>query len=31
MAMAPLDEITALYTSFHAWTYETIVAPAVYL
>ena len=31
MAMAPFDEITAIYTSFHAWTYETIVAPAVYL
>ena len=30
MAMAPFDEITAIYTSFHAWTYETIVAPAVY-
>lgn len=31
MALAPFDEITAVYTSFHAWTYETIVAPAVYL
>ena len=30
MAMAPFDEITAIYTSFHAWSYETIVAPAVY-
>jgi ubiquinone/menaquinone biosynthesis C-methylase UbiE len=31
MALAPFDEITAIYTSFHAWTYEVIVAPAVYL
>jgi ubiquinone/menaquinone biosynthesis C-methylase UbiE len=31
MALAPFDEITAIYTSFHAWSYEVIVAPAVYL
>lgn len=31
MAVAPFDEITAIYTTFHAWSYETIVAPAVYL
>lgn len=31
MALAPFDDITAIYTSFHAWSYETIVAPAVYL
>jgi ubiquinone/menaquinone biosynthesis C-methylase UbiE len=31
MAMAPFDDITAIYTSAHAWMYETVVAPAVYL
>jgi ubiquinone/menaquinone biosynthesis C-methylase UbiE len=31
MALAPFDEITAIYTGFHAWSYEVIVAPAVYL
>ncbi len=31
MALAPFDDITAIYTSAHAWMYETIVAPAVYL
>jgi ubiquinone/menaquinone biosynthesis C-methylase UbiE len=31
MALAPFDEITAIYTPFHAWSYEAIVAPAVYL
>jgi len=31
MPMAPFDDITAIYTSAHAWMYETIVAPAVYL
>jgi ubiquinone/menaquinone biosynthesis C-methylase UbiE len=31
MALAPFDEITAIYTSAHAWMYETVVAPAVYL
>ena len=31
MALAPFDDITAIYTSAHAWIYETIVAPAVYL
>jgi ubiquinone/menaquinone biosynthesis C-methylase UbiE len=31
MALAPFDEITAVYTGFHAWSYEVIVAPAVYL
>jgi ubiquinone/menaquinone biosynthesis C-methylase UbiE len=30
MALAPFDDITAIYTSFHAWSYEAIVAPAVY-
>jgi ubiquinone/menaquinone biosynthesis C-methylase UbiE len=29
--LAPFDDITAIYTSAHAWMYETIVAPAVYL
>lgn len=31
MVLAPFDDITAIYTSAHAWMYETIVAPAVYL
>lgn len=31
MAWAPFDEMTAIYTRSHAWMYETIVAPAVYL
>jgi 2-polyprenyl-3-methyl-5-hydroxy-6-metoxy-1,4-benzoquinol methylase len=31
MAMAPFDEITAIYTSFHAWSYEPLGAPAVFL
>jgi ubiquinone/menaquinone biosynthesis C-methylase UbiE len=31
MPMAPFDDITAIYTSAHAWIDETVVAPAVYL
>ena len=31
MAVAPFDQITATYTSAHAWMYETVVAPAVYV
>ena len=27
---APFNDITATYTSAHAWMYETVVAPAVY-
>jgi ubiquinone/menaquinone biosynthesis C-methylase UbiE len=30
MPMAPFNDITATYTSAHAWMYETVVAPAVY-
>lgn len=30
VAVAPFDSITATYSGFHAWMYETIVAPSVY-
>lgn len=31
MPVPPFNHITATYTRLHAWMYETIVAPAVYL
>jgi ubiquinone/menaquinone biosynthesis C-methylase UbiE len=30
VAVAPFGSITEVYTGFHAWMYETIVAPSVY-